>query len=551
MTVIDHLKGTKQEDLMLEVAFGRHVVAGDLAKSKVTGASPNHVVTVQQILGEAFGTGWKGIVGAWFRGVNRPPSKYKLYPGIQSPGNSDTTQGIDSVFDQDTPHSNTAWVRCECPSGSEVGIPDFNTKDNPPDGFTCIIECQTGDVYDASGNVSASNAYLTNPADVIAFGCKIIREYANSRINFASLNNLRNQCSAQITPDYTTLPQGVGLTGRYYEGSAFNTLKSKRVDPIVQYVASSGAPALDLTPTSFSVRWEGKIRPKYSETYTFYLTHNDGGTLWVNNLSTPLIDQWGTTGTHSATITLTADQFYDIKIEWNNASGNSEFNLEWQSTSQPRQTVTQDRLYPKNEAMNRFECHAAFTGRTTFDDFLRQVLFSCNGAYQDADGKLSFFCIDELSPSFTFDDTNIIDNTFRFAPRFTQQELLSLPNRFTADGRDLESRYLEKFDPPVFYDLPALQQMAGRIIEETVFVGNSYRWQVLDNLRHYAKLRTANLVCEFDGMPQTLAVLPGDLVRVTKSSAGWTNKQFLVIEATDKSIGSSADDRIFKLLEWA
>ncbi len=628
MTFIDHFRGSKPEEKLLEVAFGRHVVAGDLAKSIVTGSSPTHVVTVQQLLGEGFGKGWKGIIGAWFRGVNRPTTKFKFYPGKQTPnptiktftadsstdtltstahgyangtqvfftgslpvpilsntiyyvvntatntfqvavtiGGStidltsngsgtlsvwanDTTQGIDEIFSQDTSHSNTAWVRFECPSGSESGIPDFDTKTNPPDGFSAIIECQTGDIYDDVGDISASDVLLTNPADVIAFGAMEIRRYATSRIDWDLLNTLRSVCDQSVTPDYTTFPQGVGLTGRYYDGTAFNTLKSKRVDPIIQYPSSSGAPALDLTPTGFSARFEGKIRPKYSETYTFYLTHNDGGKLWINNLTTAIIDQWGTTGEHTATIALTADQYYDLKSEWNNAASTSEFKLEWSSPSQPRQVVPQDRLYPKAEAVNRFECHAAFTQKTTFADFLRQILFSCNGGYQDANGKLSFFCIDELTTSFDFDHTNIIKNTFKFYPRFTQQELLSLPNRFIADGRDLDSRYLEKFDPDLFYDLPDLQSAIGRIIEETVTVGNSYRWQTLDNLRHYAKLRTARTICEFEGMPNTLKVLPGDLVRVTRSNVGWTNKHFLCLEASDKSIGKSADERIFKLLEW-
>ncbi len=96
MTFVDHLKGNRPEDLLLEVAFGRHVIAGDLAKSIVTGVDPTHIVKVQHLLGEAFGKGWSGVVGLWFRGTNRDSTKFKFYPGIMSPGNSDTVQGIDA-----------------------------------------------------------------------------------------------------------------------------------------------------------------------------------------------------------------------------------------------------------------------------------------------------------------------------------------------------------------------------------------------------------------------------------------------------------------------
>jgi hypothetical protein len=547
MTVlVDHLKGVKTDDLIADMAFGRHVIAGDMSKSLFDGTK----VYVQHILGDALGKGWSGVEGLWFRGINRDSSKYKFHPGIMSPSNTDTVQGIDTIFDQDTPHSNLAWIRCECPNGSEVGIPDSDIQNNPPIGLSGIYKTQLGDIYDSTGAVTSSNQFITNPADVIAFGCMEIRRYATSRVDWSSLDQLRSFCNGTITPDYTTLPQGVGLTGSYYDGAAFTTLKSKRWDPVIEYDLSPGAPALDITATDFAVRFEGKIRFKYTETYTMFLTHNDSGKLWIQDLTTPLIDQ-ASAGSHSATFAATADHYYDIKMEWTNAASDSQFMLEWQSATQGRQVVTQDRLYPKAEAIKRFETNIAFSQRTTFDQFLRSVLFTCNGGFQDIGGKLRFFSIDDTTSSFDFTEEDIIKNTFKFYPRFTQQELFNLPNRFVASGRDLNDRYMANFDPPLYYDLPELQSIAGRVIEETVIVGNMNRWQALNNLAFYAKQRTAPLVTEFEGMPATLPVLQGDLVTVTHSNAGWVNKAFLTTEATDKSIDTAADERIFKLVDWS
>ncbi|MCV4639885.1 hypothetical protein OFB62_31775, partial [Escherichia coli] len=81
-------------------------------------------------------------------------------------------------------------------------------------------------------------------------------------------------------------------------------------------------------------------------------------------------------GTSTATITLTAGQFYDIKVEWNNGGSVAELKLEWQHASRPREVVPQEFLYPKNEQIKRFECHARFTQRTTFREFLSSVLFT-------------------------------------------------------------------------------------------------------------------------------------------------------------------------------
>ncbi len=630
MKFTDHLKGSNTSERYLEVAFGKHVIAGDLAKSIVVGADPNHVVTIQQMLGEGYGKGWKGPIALWYAGVNlRPASKYKFYPGIYAPSpflqtftadsgtdvitctshglsngdmvifvpgtlpapllggqiywvrdatantfkvaatetgaaidltsngsgtlqffENNSTQGIDPVFNFDTPHSNTAWIRVELPSGSEVGIPSADTENEPPTGLAGIYECQLGDIYDEEGAVVDTDQYLTNPADVIAFGCRIIRGYPLARVNWPSIVALRDICDQEVTPDYTTLPQGVGLTGRYYSGTAFNTLVSKRVDPVVQYDESSGAPEVGLSGTSFSVRWEGKIRFRHSETVTIYLTHNDGGRVWINNLTTPIIDEWATTGVHSATFVAVADQYYDIKVEWNNAAGNSQLMLEWESTSQPRQVIPQDRLYPKNEPRKRFECHVAFLRPSTFEEFLRSVLFTCNGTYQDVDGQLTFLCLDEVEPSFEFNPQNTVKNSLKFYPRYSQQEILDLPNRYVAVGRDLDSRYLEMFDPQLEFDIPELQEEAGRVIEDAVNVGNTSRPQALANLKHYARLKTAPNVCELLGQHQTFQVLPGDVVSVTDVELGWVSKTFLVLEAIDLQIDSGPGNRSFKMIEW-
>jgi hypothetical protein len=37
MVLVDHLKGVKTDDLIAEVAFGRHVATGDMTKSNFDG----------------------------------------------------------------------------------------------------------------------------------------------------------------------------------------------------------------------------------------------------------------------------------------------------------------------------------------------------------------------------------------------------------------------------------------------------------------------------------------------------------------------------------
>ncbi|MEQ1645505.1 MAG: hypothetical protein ABL959_18795, partial [Pyrinomonadaceae bacterium] len=102
MTFVDHFLGQKLEEKYLEVAFGDHVVTGDLSKSTVTGADPTHIVNVQHLLGETYGKGWSGPLAVWFRGTHRPASKYKFYPGNTTPTPTLQTYTADSSTDKIT-----------------------------------------------------------------------------------------------------------------------------------------------------------------------------------------------------------------------------------------------------------------------------------------------------------------------------------------------------------------------------------------------------------------------------------------------------------------
>lgn len=41
---------------------------------------------------------------------------------------------------------------------------------------------------------------------------------------------------------------------------------------------------------TFTMRWEGKVEPLYTQTYTFYTVTDDGVRLWVNGWL--VIDKW-------------------------------------------------------------------------------------------------------------------------------------------------------------------------------------------------------------------------------------------------------------------
>jgi hypothetical protein len=111
------------------------------------------------------------------------------------------------------------------------------------------------------------------------------------------------------------LAKSGGLTGSYFENVwFFYTPVKVTVDPQINMDWGVGR----ITPTGanyISVRWVGKVKTQYAETYTFYATTDDGARLWVDNV--PLIDRWDSfCNETSATISLNANVFYNMKMEY-------------------------------------------------------------------------------------------------------------------------------------------------------------------------------------------------------------------------------------------
>ena len=115
---------------------------------------------------------------------------------------------------------------------------------------------------------------------------------------------------------------------------------------MVNFDWGTGSPDPSIGADTFSVRWTGQVQPQYSETYTFYTTSDDGVRLWVNGQL--LVDNWTDHGPteNSGTITLTANQKYDIVMTYYENAGGAVAQLSWSSTSQAKQIIPPNRLFP-------------------------------------------------------------------------------------------------------------------------------------------------------------------------------------------------------------
>ncbi|MEN6444389.1 MAG: PA14 domain-containing protein [Methanoregula sp.] len=143
-----------------------------------------------------------------------------------------------------------------------------------------------------------------------------------------------------------------GFTASYYTGQTWTTLAGTRTDPRIRFADPAGVSAGYASDESgwplsivgrqddFSVNWDGYLHVSADDTYTFYLTSDDGSWLWVDDAS--VIDNSGLHGPLmvSGTAHLTPG-YHHIQVRMFENGGSAVAHLEYSSPSVgARQFVT-------------------------------------------------------------------------------------------------------------------------------------------------------------------------------------------------------------------
>lgn len=563
---VNHLKNRDSQRKVLTVAFGKQPVIGHLCWSKVVGASPNHQIIGYNALGDGE---WNGCLGAYFMGEEIPAADYDFHPGALATAMTTGAQKVDVNFPLDVPHSRTAAIGYKAP----IGLGNADNLNNPPTQFKGIFETKKCPDFNSAG-VQTGFSYSTNPArEIIELLQTYARlpnlpgQYANaaqywlSRIDFGNWVDFRNFHDQTETVDYTTLTDfdGFGLTASYFSGTNFNTFVTKFVHANFDINYGSQPPAANVAAGNFSAKYEGKIKFPHAGIWTLKITVDNGTRLWINNLTTPLIDQWSDDGLHpigtyTATFNANAGQFYNIRADWNDGGYIGNFKLQWSHANQPEQVIPSKYLYPKAEQQKLYEVHIDFDTPTSIGAAIRQILFQCNSIMQDVNGKLRFYALESLTPSFTLDNSNIDSFEFR------RRDLLAADpvTEYEAQFKDLDSQYIEEPPTPISHSLDVFTR---KTIENVKIVNlyNTTRWRARKVLAMRAKLETRNdlLADAAAQAAKTYSVVPGDLITVQHRKVGALPKNFLVKEATDGGVsessntqGTETEAREFVLQEW-
>ncbi|MEH2109828.1 PA14 domain-containing protein [Nostoc sp.] len=169
---------------------------------------------------------------------------------------------------------------------------------------------------------------------------------AVSKLSWSSTSQAKEIIpQSQLYSNVNVPANGNGLKGEYYDNIDFTNLKQTRTDPTVNFNWGDGSPDPSIAPDTFSVRWTGQVQAKYSETYNFYTTSDDGVRLSVNGqqIINKFVDQSATE--YSGSIALVAGQKYDIKLEYYDNTYEAVSQLAWSSASQAKEIIPKSQLY--------------------------------------------------------------------------------------------------------------------------------------------------------------------------------------------------------------
>ena len=272
---------------------------------------------------------------------------------------------------------------------------------------------------------------------------------------------------------------GDGLLGEYFDNIDFTNRFIARTDGTVNFDWGTGSPAAGIGANTFSVRWTGQVEPRFSETYTFRTTTDDGVRLWVNDqlIIDQFVDQAATA--HEGSITLEAGVRYDIRMEYYENGGDASASLQWSSASQPLQIIPTSQLYaaddPGPPIGNDLQAQTILSGLSspTSLDFTPD---GRNLYIAQKDG-LIFTVHEGVRESTPFIDIRNMVNNVR------DRGLLDI-----AVHPDFENNpyvyLLFTYDPPEVFDNSGLAgpdgvgNRAGRLIRVTADASNDYRTAV-------------------------------------------------------------------------
>ena len=282
-----------------------------------------------------------------------------------------------------------------------------------------------------------------------------------------------------------------GLLGEYYNNLTHSGTPETRLDPRINFSWGNGIPIRNVNADGFTVRWSGYVLPAFSETYTFRLTVDDGGRLWIDDEL--LIDTWDAGGysNTTASVNMEAGKFHKIKVEMIEASGRSDVFLYWSAPSLPEQVIPENRLVHAGDTQLPVEL-ISFEGIITNDDVVlswstaserNNAGFEVQRAIQSGTSQGAFEAIGFVAGNGTSTDANyytFTDDAFTTHSVFYRLKQLDFDGSFsysdaleifpkTPQKTILHTNYPNPFNPvtTIAFELPVEGDISLTVLDVT------------------------------------------------------------------------------------
>jgi len=214
-----------------------------------------------------------------------------------------------------------------------------------------VVTNGTVDTFTGSGS---SYSFRVSP---LANGLISVRVPAGAATDATAMGNLASNTQS-VT--YSAPVVTMGVTGAYYAGKNFETLRFTRIDPNIKFIWP-GAPDAQLPADNFSVRWTGCIVAGTTGNYDLVTRSDDGVRLWVNNVS--LVSNWTNHGEtwDGGTVTLTAGVPVPFIMEFYDATADAIARLWWQGPGVAFAPIPNSALRINENGMNTAPYPATFS----------------------------------------------------------------------------------------------------------------------------------------------------------------------------------------------
>lgn len=152
---------------------------------------------------------------------------------------------------------------------------------------------------------------------------------------------------------------GDGLMGAYFNNTSFEgDPLTTQVDETIDFVWNWMGPNIpDLGTNEFSIAWSGDLLAPVTGMYTFFMTHNDGVSMRIND--TLYINQLDAVNyaEDSFQVHLNAGERYFIEIKYVEQLWNAEVQLFWKRPFFEKTIVSKDQLYSESTVINVSEVY--------------------------------------------------------------------------------------------------------------------------------------------------------------------------------------------------